>query len=72
MAQYKYLRANPLPFTLPNGAEHILVQGKIFELPSNNEYIRGLEEQGYLERVPDAKPAPAPKKKQQRSSSKMS
>lgn len=60
MATYKYLQSNPLPFTLPDGTEHILGPGKTFELPSENDYIRGLIEQGYLQLVEPV--ADAPKK----------
>ena len=51
MATFKYLQSQPLAFTLPDGQEFILTQGKIFELPSENAYIRDIVEQGYLEKV---------------------
>lgn len=51
-----YQGSTPLAFTLPDGQEFILISGESYKLPTKNEYIRGLIEQGYL-----VKPASKPK-----------
>lgn len=61
MATYKYLKPNPMAFTLSDGQEFILTPGKIFELPSENAYIRDLITQRFLEEVKQPeKPVEAP------------
>ena len=51
MAQYKYTSSVTSAFTLNDGNDYHLFQGGVYELPAENEHIKALVDQGYLEPV---------------------
>lgn len=62
MALFKYKRKETVTFTLPETGDHILVErDQPYELPEENDYIKTLEQTGYLEKVPIPRKKKEPK-----------
>lgn len=56
MTKFTYTHTTPAAFTLSDGSEYHLHQGGTYSLPAENEYIKGLVEQGYLTPVKSKQP----------------